>query len=369
LYHAKINAIREKEFERRGIMEMRKFISVISITLIIAALLIAAFSCKTPAPPTDAPKPSPPAQEKPTEVKPPQDTKPQQEPIPDFPLTVVDDLGRNVTIDKLPQRIVSLAPSNTEILFALGLEDEIVGVTDYCDYPEAAKAKPRVSSFTTPNLEKLVSLDTDLILAAAIHEKTVLPALENLGLPVFVSSAESINDVLNNIALIGKINGKSIRATEIVNEMKTRIDAVRTKTDQIPQEKRPGVLVVVWHKPIWTMGAKTFVNDMILTAGGRNIFAEDFEKSRIASLEAIVGKNPEVIIVSAMATTGSIVYNSLVKEDRLKSTDAMALNHVYRISNANLIERPGPRIVDGLDELSQLFHPEIFGEFNENTGK
>ncbi|MFC1845879.1 ABC transporter substrate-binding protein [Chloroflexota bacterium] len=347
---------------------MRRIFSVMSIILVMAVFLFTtASSCPPPAPPAATTPPPPPSQEKPPAEKPPEQVKPQKDPAPSFPVTVIDDLGRSVTIDKMPQQIVSLAPSNTEILFALGLEDKIVGVTDYCDYPEAAKAKPRVSSYTTPNLEKIVSLETDLILVESIHEKTVLPALENLGLNVIASSAESIDDVLEDIALIGKINGKSDTATELINSMTAKINAVRSKTDKLPEEQRPRVLIVVWHQPIWTMGGQTFINDMIWAAGGKNIFADDFDKSRIASLESIITKNPDIIIISAMATTGNTVYNSIMKENRLKSTNAMINNHVYRISDANLVERPGPRIVYGLDELSQLIHPEIFGEFNDKS--
>ena len=125
-------------------------------------------------------------------------------------MTVVDDLGREVEIEKLPQRIISLAPSNTEILFALGLEDRIVGVTQYCNYPEAAKSKPRVAGYSTPDIEKVVSLEPDLVVAESIHEKTVLSALENVGFTVIVMSAKSLDTVLCDITLVGEITGKTV---------------------------------------------------------------------------------------------------------------------------------------------------------------
>ena len=184
---------------------MKKYILIFLALVTISCLFISA-ACNgaaTPPPEKTTPAPSPPVKE-----KPPEETKSEPEKMPSFPLTIIDDLERSVQIDKLPQRIVSLAPSITEILFALGLDDKIIGVTDYCDYPEAAKAKPRVASYTTPNIEKLVSLDPDLILAEAIHEKTVLPALEKLGMTVIVSSATSVDAVLHDITLIGQVNGK-----------------------------------------------------------------------------------------------------------------------------------------------------------------
>ncbi len=318
--------------------------------------LVFFFSCASPPPPTETIAPP-----TPTETKPPEEAKPEAEEIPDFPLTVTDDLGRKVKIDKLPQRIVSLAPSNTEIIYALGLEDKIVGTTDYCDYPEAAKSKPRVSGYTSPNIEKIVSVQPDLIIAEAIHEKTVLPALEKLGLTVLVTSATSIDAVLNDITLIGQINGKSKTAANLVANLTRRIESVTSKTTGLTTEERVRVLHVVWHDPIWTMGGKTFTNDLIWKAGGINIFADEFEKSRVVSLEAVIAKNPQVIIVSGMGTTGDLIYNSIIREQRLQSADAVMNNHVYKISDANLIERPGPRIVDGLEEVAKLIHPEIFG--------
>jgi iron complex transport system substrate-binding protein len=328
------------------------------LTLSVIVGSVFSVACVGPSPPEEIiPSPPPP----PTEEKPPAEVRPEPEELPSFPLTIVDDLGRTVEIIKLPQRIVSLAPSNTEILFALGLEDKIVGTTDYCDYPEAAKAKPRVAGYTTPDIEKLVSLEPDLILAEAIHEERLLPALEKLGLTVIVMSAKSIDTVLQDITLLGQINGKSKVAAQLVNDLTQRIEAVTSKTEGLSPKERLRVLYVCWHDPIWTMGSDTFINDLIWKAGGVNIFADDFEKSRVVSLEAVVSENPQVIIVSGMGTTGDLIYNNMKKETRLRGVEAIVNNRVYKISDANLIERPGPRIVDGLEEVAKLIHPEIFG--------
>jgi len=333
----------------------RYILSLLTLMMVLGTVFLT--SCATP-PPTQEITPSPlPI----TEEKTPGEVKPEPEELPSFPLTIIDDLGRTVTIERLPQRIVSLAPSNTEILFALGLEDKLVGTTDYCDYPEAAKAKPRVAGYLTPDIEKLVSLEPDLVIAESIHEKMVLPALEKLGLTVIVMSAESIDTVLKDIALIGQINGKGRAASQLINNLTNRIEAVTAKTKDLPAEKRHRVLYVCWHDPIWTMGHKTFINHLIWKAGGVNIFADDFEKSRVVSLEAIVARNPQVIIVSGMGTSGDLIYNNIKKETRLRDVDAMRNSCVYKISDANLIERPGPRIVDGLEEVARLIHPEIFG--------
>jgi len=305
----------------------------------------------------------------PAEIKPPP-TAPVVEPVrpvpppevlPQFPLTVVDDLGRTVQIARLPQRIVSLAPSNTEIVYALGLENRLVGTTDYDDYPEAAKSKPRVASYTTPNLEKVVSVQPDLILAEEIHKDTALPAMEKLGLTIIVTVDKTLEDIINDIKLIGQVNGKSRAAATLVDGLNARIQAIVSKTSTLTPEQRPRVLYVIWHDPIWTMGGNTFVNDLIWKAGGANIFANDFDKSRVVSLESIIQKNPQVIIVSGMGTTQDLIYNNIKSETRLAGIDAMSNNRIYKISDANLIERPGPRIVDGLEEVAKMLHPELFG--------
>lgn len=336
-------------------MKHTRIQTIFSILAAFGLFFSAAFACAAPiSPPTPTPPVPSPAVEKPGV-----DTEPDE--MPSFPLTVTDDLGRTVKIEKLPQRIVSLAPSNTEIIYALGLDNRLVGTTDYCDYPEAAKTKPRVASYMAPDMEKLVRIQPDLILAEAIHEKTVLPALEKLGFTVFVTSAKSLDTILQDITLIGQINGKSKAASRLVANLTERIEAVTSKTRNLTLEQRPRVLYIVWHNPIWTMGRNTFTDDLLHKAGGLNVFAEDFEKSRIVSLEAVIAKNPQIIIVSGMGTTGDLIYNSIVSEQRLRSVDALTNNRVYKISDANIIERPGPRIVDGLEEVAKLIHPEIFG--------
>lgn len=333
----------------------RRFIYLLYVLISLGLILVAA--CAAPPPPAEIKPASPP----PVEVQVPPAKPEQPEELPQFPLTVVDDLGRTVEIAKLPERIVSLAPSNTEIIYALGLEDRLVGTTDYCDYPEAAKSKPRVANYTTPNLEKVISVQPDLILAEEIQEKTALPAMEKLGLTVIVTVDKTLDDILNDIKLVGHVNGKDKAAATLVDSLNTRIQAVVSKTSTLAPEQRVKVLYVIWHDPIWTMGGNTFVSDLIWKAGGVNIFADDFEKSRVVSLESIIQKNPQVIIVSGMATTGDLIYNNIKKETRLAGVDAMRNNRIYRISDANLTERPGPRIVDGLEEVAKLLHPEIFG--------
>jgi iron complex transport system substrate-binding protein len=279
-----------------------------------------------------------------------------------YPLTITDDLGREITIKEEPQRIVSLAPSITETLFALGLDDKIVGVTDYCDYPEKVSLKPRVASFTTPNLEKLVSVEPDLIFAESIHETEVVPSLEELDLTVIVITDSSIEQILKNMLLIGEVTNVNQNARELVDELTSRISAVTGPIDALPESSLPRIIHIMWDAPLYCTGGNTYMNDMFECAGGINIYATEFEGPKEVSLEDIVDKNPEIMLITGMGTNGERIYNNIKNEERLRTTDAIINDKIYRLSDSSLIERSGPRIVDGIEELAVLMHPEIFGK-------
>jgi len=275
------------------------------------------------------------------------------------PGDLVDDLGRTITIDRIPQRIISLAPSNTEILFALGLGDRVIGLTEYCNYPEAATTKPEVGGFSTVDIEKVVSLEPDLVLATRIHGKTVIPALEELGLTVLALAPTSIDGVLSSITLIGEITGQHRQASQLVNDLRTRIKTVASKTRKLAPNQRPRVLYLTWHDPLMTAGTETLANDLIDKAGGQNI-AYDISGDRAIDLETVVHRDPQVIIASVGMGTGEDLPWQYVKtESRLEDTQALVDKRVYKI-DGDIIHRPGPRIADALELMAQFIHPEIF---------
>jgi iron complex transport system substrate-binding protein len=275
---------------------------------------------------------------------------------------IVDGLGRKVTINTVPQRIVSLAPSNTEILFALGLGDKVVGDTEYCNYPEAAKTKPKVGGFSTVDIEKVVSLRPDLVLATRIHDKTIIPALENLGITVVALTPGSLNEVLDSIKLVGKITGQDKEAAELIKNLGTRIEEITDKTQNLSPEQRPRVFYVTWHDPLWTAGTGTLSNDVISQAGGQNI-ASDITGDKTIDLETVINRDPEVIIVSVgMGTGEDLPWQYIKAESRLKNTQALLNDRVYKI-DGDLIHRPGPRVVEALEEMTQFIHPELFEKF------
>ncbi len=284
-------------------------------------------------------------------------TPPAEETVP--PGGVTDQLGRTVELDGVPQRIVSLAPSNTEILFALGLGERVVGVTEYCNYPEAAKDKEVIGGFSTVDLERVVTLSPDLILATGMHEAEVLPALEKRGLTVFALVPTTLDEVLEAISLVGEITGKAEEAAGLVNDMKERMSAVTEKTDGLSPEQRPRVFFITWHDPLMTPGSGTRHDELIQMAGGVNI-ARDLTSYADISLEAVVKANPEVMMAGVGMGTGEDLPAQFIRtEPRLGGTDARQNGRVFEV-DVDIAGRPGPRIVDALEEFARFIHPELF---------
>ena len=272
---------------------------------------------------------------------------------------VTDQAGRKGELDDVPQRIISLAPSNTEILFALGLSDRIVGVTEYCDYPEEAKEKETIGGYNTVDLEKVVALSPDLILATSIHESEALPALENRGLNVFVLSPTTMDEVLDAIWLVGEITGATEEAESLVADMGARISEVTEKTEDLAQEDRPRVFVITWHDPLMTPGRDTRHGELIRLAGGQNI-GQDLSGDADVSLEAVIEANPEVMIAGIGMGSGEDLPAQFMRtEPRLESTDARINDRLYEM-DVDLAGRPGPRIVDALEKFARFIHPELF---------
>jgi len=277
-------------------------------------------------------------------------------PIP--PGAVTDDLGRPVNIEKIPQRIISLSPSNTEILFALGLGDKVVGLTDFCNYPPQALGKEKVGGFSTPDIEKIIALQPDLILASSIHAQEVIPALEERKLTIFTLAPENLDEILESIQTVGKITGRQQEASRLVTQMENRIEVTTDKTQNL--ENRPRVFCVIWHDPLYSVGSQTIEQELIEKAGGMNIFQDAFTEYKTVDLEGVIVLNPEVIIAfSGHGEAQSKPFEWVKGEPRLMVTQAYKNNRIYQV-DGDLIARTGPRIVDALEYLAYYIHPEIF---------
>ncbi|TYP56791.1 ABC transporter substrate-binding protein [Thermosediminibacter litoriperuensis] len=274
-----------------------------------------------------------------------------------YPINVKDQMGREIVIEKEPDRIVSLAPSNTEILFALGLGDKVVGVTNYCDYPEEAKKKEKIGGFADPNMEKLISLKPDLVLATIMHEKPVRK-LEELKIPVIVLNPQSIDDVFSTIELIGRATNKNQQAEELISTLKNRIKAVEDRVSTIPADKRPQVFYELWPSPLTTAGPGTFVHDLIEKAGGRNIAADAGKAYPEYSQEMVIDKNPDIIIFSHHYSSNQSK-EDIINRPGWKNIKAIKEGRVFYVDE-NIVQRPTPRLVDGLEQFAKIIHPEIF---------
>ncbi len=269
---------------------------------------------------------------------------------------VTDDLGRSVVIEGLPETIVSLAPSNTEILFALGLDEEIVGVTDFCDYPLEAEQNPKVGGFSTPDLEKIVALDPDLILVTSMHKEGAIPALEGKGLTVLGVEPGNLSEMMDSIQMVGEVTGRQEQASTLVNDMKGRIDLVTDKTAEL---EKPRVFFVTWHDPLYSVGSGTVIHELISKAGGKNIFG-DITGHKVVDLEKVIERNPGVIVTSTGHGEAEDKPLEWAKtEQRLSGTGARKNDRIYQV-NADLVGRAGPRITDGLEWMAHFIHPDTF---------
>jgi iron complex transport system substrate-binding protein len=269
------------------------------------------------------------------------------------PEPVIDDLGRPVVITGVPRRIVSLAPANTEILFALGMGDRVVGVTDFCNYPAEALEKEKVGAFYPPDIEKIVALAPDLILASDIHRHELIPALEERGFTVFALAPQNLDDVLQSITRVGQVTRQEGLAAALVSSMRDRIDYVKTQAAGL--ENRPRVLYVTWHDPLWTVGSNTWIDDMIDIAGGMNVFSQDFESGAVVEIESVVFRNPEVIITSTWS------FDWATSEPLLEGTEAGKNGRIYQVDD-DLIQRSTPRLLVALEWVAHFIHPEVFAE-------
>ncbi len=271
---------------------------------------------------------------------------------------LTDETGRKVKIPHFAKRIISLAPSITEILFALGLNEEIVGVTSFCDYPETASTKPRIGGFINPSIEKIVSLKPDLIIATRDGNRwETIHRLSDLGFSVYLINPKSFYGVMKAIHHIGVVVGREEESRKIIANMILKKEEIVTHTKSFA---RPKVFFQIGYTPIITVGKGTLADDLIRLAGGNSISRDESVSYPLYSVETIISKGPEIIIMSSMESKRD--YLNLVKKwQNWTSIPAVKKNAIY-VVDSNLVDRSTPRIVEGLEALAKMIHPEVFGE-------
>ncbi|MFD2762020.1 ABC transporter substrate-binding protein [Lentibacillus juripiscarius] len=280
-----------------------------------------------------------------------------------FPLTVTDALDNEVTIDDKPERIVSVIPSNTEIAFALGLGDEIVGVSDHDNYPEEVKEKERIGGLEM-NIEVIISLKPDLVLAHASSAESSQEGLQQLrdsGIDVFVvHDAQDIEGTYQSIKQIGKVTGTEEKAADIVSGMKEDFASISEKAEAVSEDERKSVFFEVSPAPdIYTAGKNTFFDALLQVVHADNA-AKELDGWVPIDPEAILEMNPDVIVT----TYGSTVDNPVKKvmnRDGWGDMNAVANEQVYDVPS-DLVSRPGPRLTEGAKEIAKVVYPEIFEE-------
>jgi iron complex transport system substrate-binding protein len=280
---------------------------------------------------------------------------------------LVDDLGYSLTLTSPPERIVSLAPSNTEILFAIGAGDKVVGVTDFCNYPHdfatwiEAGNMTSIGNYYGPSTEPIVALNPDLVLATTGSEDAA-ENLRELGYNVLIIEPRNLTFVLRDILLLGRATNNYDQAVALESELSQRIDAVSNQVVQATT--KPRVYHEVWNDPIMSAGPGTFIDELINLAGGQNIFNDAVSSWPTVSSEAIIDKNPEVMIFPDMYMGVANFYETIeaVKNrDGWEIISAVQNDDIYEI-NADIISRSGPRLVDALEIMAKMIHPEIFGQ-------
>ena len=276
-----------------------------------------------------------------------------------------DEMGRKVKIPPAAKRIISLAPSITEILFALGLNEEISAVTDFCDYPEAVLNKPRIGGFVSPNIEKIVLLKPDLIIAIRDGNRwETIHRLIELGFSVFVVDPKDFDGVMRTVENIGEIVGRQDEGRRILTNMLTKKKEMMALTQSL---SKPKVFFQVGDTPMVTVGKGTLADDLIRLAGGKSISENELICYPLYSIESVLLKAPEIIIMTSMDSKKDHAH--LVKKwENWKSIPAVRMNAIYVI-DSNLVDRPTPRIERGLEALARIFHPEVFREKTPHQGR
>lgn len=278
----------------------------------------------------------------------------------DFPLKVTDNAGREVTLDRRPVRLVSLAPSNTEILFALGAGPKVVGVDSFSDYPEEAKNLTKVGSFSKPDVEAIVALKPDLVLGTNMNIKGI-DQFEKVGLKVLILDPRTFEGVYDNLTLLGKVLGTEKQAQKVVDTMRSKLGRVSAALSKVKPEDRVPVYYEVYSDPLMSVGPGTFIHQVITLAGGRNLFADATVDYPVVGSETVVARDPHVILYPDFHGNRSLTIDKVKARPGWDKIQAVAKARVYSV-DANIVSRPGPRLADAVETMAKLLYPDLFGK-------
>jgi len=270
--------------------------------------------------------------------------------------TAADQLGREIRVPDDPKRVVALAPSITEIIFALGQQDRLKGTTQYSNYPAQASKLPKVGSYVRLDLERIVALNPDLCIAIKDgNPKEIIDRLQSLDIPVFAVNPRNLESMLQTIQIIGGILNASHNAKTLVMDMRSRIQRVDELVGEA--DHRPRVFIQIGISPIVSAGTNTFIHELIVRAGGINVAAGNSAYPQF-SREQVLALAPDVLIITSMARSGA--YEKAKADwNRLADMPAVRQKQIYTV-NSDLFDRPSPRLLDALEILTRLLHPELY---------
>jgi len=257
----------------------------------------------------------------------------------------------------LPQkklRIISLSPGTTEILFALGLDKEIVGVSTFCNYPILAQSKPKVGTFSSPNMEVIISLKPDIVFSTGLEQALAVKELRQLKLNVFVSDPANVAQLFESIKRIGELTDREKESQSLIGRMKNEIDQVNSKLVSISFSLKPKVFIEIWHSPLMTAGRGSFIDELITLAGGENVAYDTKRPYSYFSEELLIKRNPDCIILGYMQKEALL--EAMKHQRGWKDISAVKNNRLFNDIDPDIILRPGPRITLGLKQLFERLY-------------
>ncbi|MBN1665320.1 MAG: cobalamin-binding protein [Deltaproteobacteria bacterium] len=277
--------------------------------------------------------------------------------------TYIDELGRKVFVQSEPVRIVSMAPNITEILFSIGLDDKIVGVTNYCNYPAGALKKKRIGGFINPSLEMIIALKPDLVICTADgNRKETVMQLEKIGVPVYVTHSVDMHGFYKTLSDIGDITGRKRESRTLISRLTERHKRVLTLTAPLA---KPTVFFQVGVDPITTVGNKTFINELIGLAGGRNIYGAEKTRYPRCAAEDVLTKDPAVIVIATMGDRSN--YERARRYWQQWGNMQAVRNRRIHWIDPDTIDRFSPRVMDALEELTGIVHPQLRRHFTRKS--
>lgn len=279
-----------------------------------------------------------------------------------YPQTYTDVFDREVTIEARPERVISLAPSVTEMLFAIGAGPQMVGRTDYDNYPPEVEDLPSIGGFSASamSVETIIDLEPDLVVAGSTLQVEIVDALEGTGITIYAVEPNSVDEILATIRTLGTITDNAEQAEALVVDMATRVEAVQAAVADIPEDERVTVFYEIWHEPLTTTSDETYIGELIELAGGINIFADVEGAYPTVSAEEIIALDPDVIL-GPSSHGDQLTPEMILERPGWESLSAMQNERIY-ILDGDVISRSGPRVVEALEAIAADLYPERFPE-------